>query len=76
MNPGAPWLMLRRALEARWRCARSALRPFADAEWTIRELTLRTGFCASRGGAGGKGARGASQETGGHNRRKRVEERE
>ena len=76
VNPGAPWLMLRSALEARWSCVRSALRPLADAEWTFRELALGTRLCAGRGGTGGEGARVAGQETDSRNRRKRVEERE
>ena len=76
MNPGAPWLVLRSALEARRICVRRALRPFADAEWTYRKLTLRTGLCAGDGGAGGEGARVAGQETDGRNRRERVEEKE
>ncbi len=68
--------MLRSALEARWSCARRALRPLTDAEWTFRELTFRTGLCASRGVTAGEGARVAGQETDGRNRRERVEERE
>ena len=68
--------MLRSALEARWSCVRSALRPLADAEWTFRKLTLRTGLCAGRGGAGGEGARIAGQENEGRNHRECVEERE
>ncbi len=76
MNPGAPWLMLRRALEARWSCVRSALRPLADAEWAFRKLTLRAGLRAGDGGTGGEGAGVAGQETEGSNRRKRAEERE
>ena len=68
--------MLRSALEARWSYARRALRPLTDAEWAFRELTVRTGLCAGRGGTGGEGARVAGQETDGRNRRKRVEERE
>ena len=46
VNPGRPWLMLRGALEARWSCARRALRPLTDAEWAFRKLTLGTGLCA------------------------------
>ena len=76
MNPGPPKLMLRSALEARWSCVRSALRPLTDAEWTFRELALRTGLCAGDGGTGGEGARVAGHENEGRNRRKRVEERE
>ena len=76
MNPGAPWLMLRSALEARWSCVRSALRPLADAEWAFRKLTLRAGLCAGGGGAGGEGAGFAGQDTEGSNRHNRAEERE
>ena len=68
--------MLRSALEAWWSYVRIALRPLTDAEWTFRELALRTGLCAGRGGTGGEGAGFAGQETDGRNRRKPVEERE
>ena len=68
--------MLRSALEARWSYVRCALRPFTDAEWTFRELTLSTGLCAGDGGTGGEGARVAGHENEDRNRRKRVEERE
>ena len=68
--------MLRSALEARWSCVRSALRPLTDAEWAFRKLALRAGLCAGDGGTGEVGAGFAGQDTEGRNRRNRVEAQE
>jgi hypothetical protein len=73
---GGTVLMLRGALETRRGCARRALRPLTDTEWTFGKLTLGTRLCADGGGARGEGAGVTGQENERRHRRELVEEPE